>query len=91
MKRPGVWPSPGLVFVGARRLQLIDASVLSLGGDAFDDKCAGLRRAMPDRLDRLIGWRIVQPSAFSALSKASTTIRFDASPSRATVLPPRTR
>src|SRR6266849_4768625 len=32
-------------------------SAASLGGDAFGDKYAAFRRALPERLDRRIGWR----------------------------------
>jgi hypothetical protein len=63
-KRLGAWPSPRLVLVSARRLQLMDTSVLSLRSDALDDKCSGIRRAMPDRLDRVIGRRIIPGACF---------------------------
>src|SRR5216684_4880602 len=46
------------------RHRFVDESVPSRGGDAFGDKYAALRRAMPDRLDRLIGWRILPALRF---------------------------
>ena len=37
---------------------------LLLAGDAFGDEYPALRRALPDWLDRLIGWRIVPGTRF---------------------------
>src|SRR6266852_1391595 len=39
-------------------------SAASLGGDAFGDKYAAFRRALPERLDRRIGWRVVPGARF---------------------------
>ena len=36
----------------------------SFGGDSFDDEYAALGCALSDRLDRLIGWRIVPLTRF---------------------------
>ena len=35
------------------------ASTFSLGDDAFDEKHTALHRGLPDRFDRLVGWRII--------------------------------
>src|SRR5882672_3190417 len=40
-------------------LLVVVERVASVGCDAFGDKYAALRGAMPDRLDRLVGWRIL--------------------------------
>jgi hypothetical protein len=54
---------PG-VGLGWRPAGVYGQRVLLLGRDALDDKCAGLRRAMPDRLDRVIGRRIIPGARF---------------------------